>query len=445
MAQFSRRYHAHFKSLTRNIAQAANEYLRGLFQAPKKNMERMEEVVPETDEQRLQHFLSVSPWNDQAVIEQVARDADKLLGGKADSSLLLDESAFTKKGTKSVGVARQYNGRLGKLDNCQVGVFSALSSGTQVCPVGTRLFLPKPWTRNPKRCRQAGVPEQRLPHQTKQELALELVIQAREQGLRFNWVQADGAYGHDLKFCRNVADLGERFLLAVHKNQRIYLEDPCPAVPEKVGKLGRPLKQLETLVKATTAEKWAKRQAKTAWQPLKLRDSTKGEIWVEVVYRRIWVWDGKSQRVDNWWLLAQRDSAGEYKYTLSNAAATIDGKELATQAGQRYWIERAFEDGKGQVGMGDYQARGWVSWHHHMAMVMMAMLFLLEERQQQQSTRPLMSCTDVIELLCFALPKRKISSQELLRQMELRHAKRQASIESAYRRQQAKKIGGGST
>jgi SRSO17 transposase len=144
MAQFSRRYHTHFKSLTRNVAQAASEYLRGLFQSPKKNMERMEEVVPETDEQRLQHFLSVSPWSAQAAVsEQVARDADKLLGGNADSSLLLDESAFTKKGTKSVGVARQYSGRLGKLDNCQIGEFSALSSGTQVCPVGTRLFLPK--------------------------------------------------------------------------------------------------------------------------------------------------------------------------------------------------------------------------------------------------------------------------------------------------------------
>ena len=119
---------------------------------------------------------------------------------------------------------------MGKVDNCQVGVFSALSSGTKVCPVGTRLFLPAKWTRNRKRCRKAGVPQQRIKHQTKQELALELVKQARQQGLRFKWVQGDGAYGHDLKFCRNLDDLGERFLLDVHKNKRIYLEDPAVAV-----------------------------------------------------------------------------------------------------------------------------------------------------------------------------------------------------------------------
>jgi hypothetical protein len=172
---------------------------------------------------------------------------------------------------------------------------------------------------------------------------------------------------------------------------------------------------------------------------LKLRDSTKGEIEVETVHRRVWVWDGKTQRVDQWWLVAQRDAAGDYKYALSNAADTADWKEIARQVGQRYWIERGFENAKGQVGMSDYQARGWVSWHHHMAMVMMAMLFLVEERQEQQPALPLMSCTDVVELLCWALPNRKVSAQELLRQMRLRHEKRQASIDSAYAKQQEKR------
>jgi SRSO17 transposase len=440
LAQFAERYQSHFKSLTRNVAQVAGQYLKGLFQSRKKNMERMEEMVPEADEQRFQHFLSESPWDDQSVMEQVAKGADPILGGKADSSLILDESAFTKKGTHSVGVARQYNGRMGKVDNCQVGVFSALSSGTKVCPVGTRLFLPVKWTRNRKRCCKAGVPQQRFKHQTKQELALELVKQARQQGLRFKWVQGDGAYGHDLKFCRNLDDLGERFLLDVHKNKRIYLEDPAVAVSEKGSKSAATSQRLRTKVKATTAQKWAKRQPKSDWQSLKLRDSTKGEIIVEVVHRRVWVWDGKTQRVDQWWLLAQRDQAGDYKYTLSNAAETMDWKELAIQSAQRYWIERCFEDGKGKVGMGDCQARGWVSWHHHMAMVMMAMLFLLEERQYNQSAMPLISCTDVVELLCCALPSRKVDGQELLRQIKLRHEKRQASIDAAYAKQRTQKM-----
>lgn len=443
MARFSQRYHPHFKSLTRNVTQAAGDYLQGLFQSPKKNMERMEEVVPQADEQRLQHFLSQSPWNEQSVMDQVAKEADCLLGGKTDSSLIIDESAFSKKGTHSVGVARQYSGRMGKIDNCQVAVFSGLSSGTRLCPVGTRLLLPESWTRNRKRCRQAGVPQQRMKHRTKQELALELVQQARQQGLRFNWVQGDGAYGHDLKFCRNLQDMGERFALGVHKTQRIYLEDPSPAIPEKVCKMGRKKRLFKSKVTPTTVQNWAKRQPKGAWQLLKLRDSTKGEIQVEIVHRRVWVWDGKSQRVDQWQLVTQRDQAGDYKYTLSNAAETVDWKAIARQAAQRVWIEQGFEDSKGQVGMSDYQARGWLSWHHHMAMVMMAMLFMLEEREEHRSVLPLMSCTDVVELLCFALPQRKISAQELLRQMRVRHEKRQASIDTAYRKQQARKLSGG--
>jgi len=402
-------------------------------------MERMAEVVPDSDEQRYQYFLSESNWSDQEVTEHVAKDADRLLGGKDDTSLIVDESAFTKKGDHSVGVARQYSGRMGKLDNCQVGVFSALSSGTRVCPVGTRLFLPEKWTRNRKRCAKAGVPKERMHHQTKQELAMELVIQARQQGLRFKWVQGDGAYGHDLKFCRNLDDMGERFILAVHKNQRIYLEDPSPAVPEKECKTGRALQRLQTKVRPTTAQNWAKRQPKSDWKVLKMRDSTKGEIEVEVVYRRVWVWDGQTKRVDQWWLVAQRDGAGDYKYALSNAPETVDCKEVARQAGQRFWIERSFEDAKGKVGMSEYQARGWIAWHHHMAMVMMAMLFLVEERELHQTSLPLMSCTDVVELLSIALPNRKIDGQEILRQMKVRHEKRQASIDAAYARQKARR------
>jgi SRSO17 transposase len=438
---FSKRYHAHFQSVTRSVVEAAGHYLCGLFQTPKKNMERMEEAVPDADEQQLQHFLSASPWSAQAVMAQVAQEADCLLGGRPDSSLLLDESGFTKKGKHSVGVARQYNGRLGKVDNCQVGVFAALASGAEVYPVGTRLYLPKEWTRDRPRCRQLEVPPERFQHQTKQRLALELVREARQQGLRFGWVQADGGYGHDFKFCQSLAAMGERFLVGVHKNQRIYLEDPRPAVPEKISPGGRRPKRLKAQVKATTVEKWAKRQHKSAWRKLDVRDSTKGKIEVEILERWVWVWDGKSGAACHWRLLVQRDAqtGSDYKYALTNARAEVSWEEAATQMRQRYWIERVFEDAKGQVGMGDYQARGWVAWHHHMALVMMAMLFLGLERRVHQAERPLISCADVVDLLCFVLPKRKESAQELLRQLDWRHVKRQASIDAAYRKQEAQR------
>jgi SRSO17 transposase len=130
-----------------------------LVQAARKNMERMAEVVPDTDYQRLQHFLSHSPWDHAAVMRQVAQEADRLLGGQPDTCLLIDESAFVKKGNESAGAARQWCGRLGKIENCQVGVIAVLSAGERHVPVDARLYLPQRWVDEPARCRRAGIPE----------------------------------------------------------------------------------------------------------------------------------------------------------------------------------------------------------------------------------------------------------------------------------------------
>jgi len=125
----------HFVTQTRDCGEAATQYMSGLMQAERKNMERMAEVVPDADDQALQHFLTNSPWDERAVMDQVAREANTILGGREDSCLLIDESGFTKKGTESVGVARQWLGREGKVDNGQVGVFAALAAGDRVTPV----------------------------------------------------------------------------------------------------------------------------------------------------------------------------------------------------------------------------------------------------------------------------------------------------------------------
>lgn len=149
----------HFERGTRSVGERAKQYIQGLFQANRKNMERMEEVVPDCDYQSLQHFLSHSQWDVRAVLDQVAQEADRHLGGSVDTGLFLDESSFAKKGEKSVGVARQWNGRLGKVDNSQVAVFACLGQGPYATLIDTRLYLPKEWVLDPERCREAGVPE----------------------------------------------------------------------------------------------------------------------------------------------------------------------------------------------------------------------------------------------------------------------------------------------
>ena len=121
-------------------------------------MERMAEAVPDSDDQVLQHFLTNSSWDDQLVIDQLAQDADPLIGGNKDSCLLIDESGIPKKGIKSVGVARQWCGQLGKVENCQVGVYSVLGFQNHAAPIGNRLYLPEVWVNDEKRCIEAGIP-----------------------------------------------------------------------------------------------------------------------------------------------------------------------------------------------------------------------------------------------------------------------------------------------
>ena len=148
---FCGRFGSHFRQRTRTVETSVQHYVRGLLQAETRNMERMEEVVPDADHQALQHMLSESAWAERAVFDQVAQDANRLLGDQADSSLILDESGFPKRGRPSVGVGRQGCGQLGTVENCQVGVVAALGRGTHATLIDERLFLPEAWTQDPKR------------------------------------------------------------------------------------------------------------------------------------------------------------------------------------------------------------------------------------------------------------------------------------------------------
>jgi SRSO17 transposase len=158
---------------------------------------------------------------------------------------------------------------------------------------------------------------------------------------------------------------------------------------------------------------------------------------VEVLHRQVWLWDNEESAAQCWHLIVRREinARQEIKYTLSNAPAETSVKRLAEMQAQRYWVERAFQDGKSECGLADYQVRKWSAWHHHMALVFMAMLFMLEERIQAKDTHPLLSCSDIEELLRHFLPKRAVTRDDVFEQMEKRHKKRLASIQSHYAKQ----------
>ena len=158
---------------------------------------------------------------------------------------------------------------------------------------------------------------------------------------------------------------------------------------------------------------------------------------MDILTRRVWVWLDQKQTVRGWHLVVRRETDAQktIQYNLSNAPAETTTERLASMQGQRYFVERTFQDAKTTAGMDHYQIRGGLAWQHHMVMVMMAMLFLLETRQEQEESHPLLSCSDIAGLLAHFLPRRDITPEEVLRQMEVRHRQRKASIDSAYRRQ----------
>jgi len=200
----------------------AQRCLHGLAQAEAATFAAMAAVVEDGCEQPFQHFISHAPWRHEPLNAQIGRDADRLLGGKPDSALLLDESRLVKQGDRSVGVARQWCGRLGKVDNCQVAVFAVLTDGARHTPVDMRLYLPQRWIDDPARCDRAEIPPEARTMRTKSALALEMVRAARARGIRFGWVGVDGGYGKEPAFLRALDEMGETFVADVHCDQRDY-------------------------------------------------------------------------------------------------------------------------------------------------------------------------------------------------------------------------------
>jgi len=395
-------------------------------------MERMAEAVPETDAQALQNFLSNSPWDPDAVIGHVAERANDALG--KDKCLLIDETGIPKKGEKSVGVGRQWCGALGKVDNCQVAVFAVLGHSRHAAPIDCRLFLPKSWVKDRERCKQAGVPSHRLKYLRKHDLALEMVRTARDRGIDFTWVGCDGFYGEDPDFLRKLDQMDEIFMADVHCDQMIWLEDPQPHVPPRRSQRGRKPKKLKAQSASIRVDTWVHQQPSSAWQRTRVRDTTKGNLVVDMLHQRVWLWDGKEANAHQWHLVVRREVDGnKIKYSLSNAHSDTPLVRLAFQQAQRYWVERAFQDAKQQCGLDEYQFRGWRGWHHHMALVLMAMQFMLEQRLQNQELYPLLSSADIVSLLKYFLPKRVADQEEVFRQMAIRHKKRQAAIDSAWK------------
>jgi SRSO17 transposase len=441
--EFCATYGKHFVVHGKDVGGHAQDYARGLLsKSSRKSIGRIGEAVPESNYQGMQQFISDSPWKVGPVMEQVHRDAEGILGGHPDTALYLDESGFGKKGKMSVGVSRQYCGRLGKVDNCQMGVFACLGRGERSALVNFRLFLPQEWVEDEERCRKARVPESERRYRTKPQLALEMVEQLRAQGSSHQWVGGDAIYGNSPELTRTLDDMGETFLMDVSSNHPVWTSDPCLSKDGSGSRRSGKAKEkhhagAEKLPAARLAEQFFQAHSRAVIA----RPTTQGPLRVRIWARQVWDWDGTSDTARPRVLVVRQEQDGSFKYSLSNISAQTSWERLAYMQGQRYWIERSFQDAKSELGMADYEVRSWTGWHHHIAMVCMAMLFTVKTRIAHTQTVPLLSVRDIVDLLDYFIPRPKPQLQNVIEAMQERHRlRRKASKSAAKRRKRLRKI-----
>jgi SRSO17 transposase len=360
------------------------QYLRGLVvqQTDRRNAENLAEAIPGATPRALQRFLTEAPWDATAVIAELhAYLAERLTA--PDAVFVLDETGFAKQGTKSVGVARQYSGTLGKVGNCQVGVFLAYTSLLGTALVDHRLYLPARWCADRARCTAAGVPAD-VTFQTKAELGLAMLRQVRQRGaLGGRWVTADEHYGQVPAFRDALDAEGWWYVLEVPLPTPVFAHAAVTAVPAWSGRGrkptkprvvagGRPAQPVAAILSAV---------GESAWQPLTVALGAQGPRTYQFVAHRVWESrDGLPGR--ECWLVLRRNLDGsEPKAYLSNAPADTALIELAAVGAQRWAIETAFQQAKGEAGLDEYEVRGWAGWQHHVTLVLLAAAFLLTIQQ----------------------------------------------------------------
>jgi len=320
----------------------------------------------------VQHFVGAGAWDDEAVMAELRRHVAEELGDPG-GVLVVDSSGFPKKGTASCGVGRQWCGRLGKLDNCQVGVFLAYAAPGGHAPLDRRLFLPADWAAAPKRRRKTQVPKD-VAFQEKWRIALDL-LERSGPAVPHGWVVGDDEFGRSTEFRAELRRRRERYVLDVPANTLVR---EVAARPD-----GRrpPFER---------AEAWAARQPASRWKTLTVRDGEKGPLRVRALKRRVQTKDEGGQVGPSETLTVIRRLGPEPQawYTLSNAGRRERRATLVRVHGERHRIEEVLQEGKGEVGLADYEVRSWVGWHHHLTLALVALWFLTLERRRLGGKNP---------------------------------------------------------
>lgn len=351
---------------------AMERYMTGLLtDHPNKNCETLGEVLPGTNEQRLQNLLNGMEWDEEGLNR---RRVEVMfgMGSEGDGVLIFDPTDFPKQGKMSVGVARQYSGSLGKVANCQVSVNCYYAERDVAWPVNSRLYLPGEWSSDPERCEKAGIPEPEVKYQKRAEIALRLLEEAKAMGVSYVAVVADAELGDDPSFLDSLEERKERYVVDVNKDFRVSLS--------RKG-LGQ------------RADKLTASLPKSAWRMIRWREGSEGR-WLKGSFTAIRCWrvDGQGCHTIGW-LIAERelpDGEGRNKWHWSNFFPSTPLERLVELLHRRHHIEQFHQEAKTLLGWDQYQGRLWRGFHRNTIIIMLTYSFLvwLEFRERQTVKLP---------------------------------------------------------
>jgi SRSO17 transposase len=334
-------------------------HLQGVLgKAERKNGWHLAEAAGDASPYAMQHLLSRSSWDVEGVREETRRYVRE--GFEQILAWIVDESGFLKKGTKSAGVARQYSGTAGRVENCQIGVFLAYATRSECAYVDAQLYLPADWMKDPERCREAGIPKS-VEFQTKPQLALQMLERAHEVDGPVPWVLGDEVYGKSEELRRGLEGRKQGYVLAVSCNLSVRLP----------GRKAREAQRVDQVVAGL---------AVGAWQCLSAGAGSKGPRLYD------WAWlEMESSRLPAGWkrfLLARRSlaDADDIAYYFVFAPGAVMLQEVVEAAGLRWHIESGFEQAKQEVGLDEYEVRQWGGWQRFIALGLLAHAFLAVQR-----------------------------------------------------------------
>ena len=334
--------------------------------------------------QNMQQFISDSPWSGPHLIGALQNEIKAHPAYAEGSMLIIDESADEKSGDTSAGAGRQRNGRLGKVDMCQVGVFLSLTNNGHQTWIDGELYVPEAWfaPENAEKYKRIGLPEGQV-FQTKLDLALKTVKQACDNGIPFDAIDCDSFYGRAGWFRDQLDQLGVEYYADVPKNTQVYLKKPTVYCPQT--KDGKPAKNHKVVGTPYSVKEFSY-LACTKWETFTLRPSERGMLKADFARHRVWTVDPDGTLRQEW-LLMRRDPS-QITYSMSNACLNTSLFTMAQRKSQRFFIERTNQDAKSELGWDEFQAIKYRAWQHHLAFTILASWFITETQLAWAADHP---------------------------------------------------------